>query len=245
MKSRRDRPLAAAVGTNATWACPSGSRACALRESVPLEAVVQKRGNHRGKSGGVCATGCGLDRRALRTAGFTLLEMMIAIGILMLVTAIGWGPAMRMSREHRVKAATEDVRQAISGTRYLALDQDVVFQFRYEPNGRRYCRVPYEAPTESQSAGQVSAVSGRLSGELPLGMSFETVSGEPVGGPLTPEILGDLPSDYASVGWSGPVLFFSDGSASDASFEIVDEQASSRRLSVRNLTGAVTVKLVE
>ena len=93
----------------------------------------------------------------------------------MLVTAIGWGPAMRMSREHRVKEATEDVRQVISGTRYLALDQDVVFQFRYEPNGRRYCRVPYEAPTESQSAGQVSSVTGRLSGELPLGMSFETV----------------------------------------------------------------------
>ena len=235
MNSRRDRPLAAADGTDATRACPSGSRASALRDVAPLEAVVQKCGNHRGKPGGVCAI----------PSGFTLLEMMIAIGILMLVTAIGWGPAMRMSREHRVKAATEDVRQAISGTRYLALDQDVVFQFRYEPNGRRYCRVPYEAPTESQSAGQVVSVSGRLSGELPLGMSFESVSGEPVGGPLTPEVLGDLPSEYASVGWSGPVLFFSDGSASEASFDIVDEQASSRRLSVRNLTGAVTVKLVE
>ena len=64
-------------------------------------------------------------------------------------------------------------------------------------------------------------------------------------GALTPEILGDLPSEYASVGWSAPVLFFTDGSASEAGFDIVDEQASSRRLRVRDLTGAVTVKLAE
>ena len=234
MNSRRDRPLAAAVGTDATGLAPVVQRP--LRYFARRAGrVAQKPLYHWGKPSGVCAT----------ASGFTLLEMMIAVGILMLVTAISWGPVMRMSREHRVKEATEDVRQAAAETRYLALDQDVVFQFRFEPNGRRYCRVPYEAPTESQSAGQVSSASGRLSGELPLGMSFESVSGEPVGGPLTPEILGDLPSDYASVGWSGPVLFFSDGSASEASFDIVDEQATARRLKVRALTGAVTVKLAE
>ena len=241
MNSRRDRPLAAkndAVPTD-----PVSVVACLMATS-PITRGSHKADNHRRRVGGDCVNFPRSRYRPL-AAGFTLLEMMIAVGILMLVTAISWGPVMRMSREHRVKEATEDVRQAAAGTRYLALDQDVVFQFRFEPNGRRYCRVPYEAPTESQSAGQVSSASGRLSGELPLGMSFESVSGEPVGGPLTPEILGDLPSDYASVGWSGPVLFFSDGSASEASFDIVDEQATARRLKVRALTGAVTVKLAE
>ena len=41
--------------------------------------------------------------------------------------------------------------------------------------------------------------------------------------------------------WSAPVLFYSDGTATTASFDVVDEALRSRRFSVRALTGGVRV----
>ena len=41
--------------------------------------------------------------------------------------------------------------------------------------------------------------------------------------------------------WAAPLLFYSDGTSRTASFDIVDEKLRSRRLSVRALTGGVTI----
>ena len=51
--------------------------------------------------------------------------------------------------------------------------------------------------------------------------------------------------DLAGTSWSPPLLFYSDGSATDAAFDVVLTKTKlARRLTLRALTGAVTVSNV-
>lgn len=176
-----------------------------------------------------------------RRAGYTLLEMLLVLTVIIVLTSLSWSPLMRLSREQRVKGAADEVRALAAGTRILALDQDVTFQFRVEPGGRRYIRVPYEAPQVGQ--GGAVSISGSDYGQLPEGMSFQVMQGASGGGGIAPEILAGLPHELGSVGWSGPVLFFADGSATAAKFEVIDELSATRVIAIRDLTGVVTVKV--
>lgn len=187
------------------------------------------------------------QHRVLRTApssliatGYTLFEMLIAMSIIVLITSLGWSPVMRLQREYRVKEAAEAVREMVAGTRILALDQDIVFQFRFEPSGRRYMRVPYENSNGAAQGGKTVTASGQSHGELPAGVYFESINDSPAEA-LNPELLAGLPSEFSQTSWSAPILFYSDGTSSNAEFDVVDESASTRRIRVRDITGAATV----
>lgn len=180
--------------------------------------------------------------RSFRSApGFTLFEMLIAISIIVLITSLGWGPVMRLHQEYKVKAAAEDVRQMVAGTRILALDQDIVFQFRFEPGGQKYMRVPYESTaTASASGSNQPASAGQSSGQLPPGVFFEDVTSA-ANEPVNPEFLNGLPNEFTQGSWSAPILFYSDGTATNAEFNIVEETSTTRKIRVRDITGGVTV----
>ncbi len=178
---------------------------------------------------------------SLVSRGYTLIEMLLVVGIIVLVAGLGWQPLMRLAREHRVREASEEVRVVAAGTRTQALDQDLTFQFRYEPGGRRFIRVPYEQPQSSGTNGQTATVRGQMTGYLPEGMTFQAISGVSDGGGINPAMTAGLSSEFTNVSWSGPVLFFADGTAVSATFDIVDEVSSTRRVTIRDLTGAVTV----
>ena len=84
----------------------------------------------------------------------------------------------------------------------------------------------------------------RVSGQLPEGYTFSPADEATSGTEAIDELaLAGLTGqqDLQGSSWSPPLLFFSDGTSRNASFDIVDEQLRSRRLSVRALTGAVTV----
>lgn len=180
-------------------------------------------------------------RTCARRGGFTLFEMLIAISIIVIITSIGWSPVMRLHQEYRVKAAAEEVRQMAAGTRMLALDQDLVFQFRFEPGGRKYMRVPYEsAAGAAATTKQPVTASGQSSGELPVGTYFESVTAG-ASEAVNSEALANLPPEFTQTSWSPPILFYSDGTATNAEFNIVDETSTTRRIRVRDITGGVTV----
>jgi len=179
-------------------------------------------------------------------SGYTLLEIMLAMSVLLALTALSWPPLMRVYADFRVREATEDVRKTAAGTRILAIDQDVTFQFLYEPGGRQFVRLPYDvASTDSssdRSSQTTTPITGQISGQLPEGMTFTTVSGT-VGGQLSQDALNGLglSGELTRVSWSAPILFYPDGTATFAVFEVNDLQSSTRRVSVRDLSGAVSV----
>lgn len=179
--------------------------------------------------------------RAASRGAYTLIEVMLAMMILIILTSLAASPLMQSWRDQRTGSATEEVRALLAGTRILALDRDETWQFVYEPGGNHYLRVPHSAPEDESSDGSTNA--GKQSKTLPSEISFSESNGGPASS-ISPELLSGLAnaSELGSVSWSAPILFYSDGTSSEAAFEVVDSYGNSRAISVRDLTGGVTVK---
>ncbi|MDA0587806.1 MAG: type II secretion system protein [Planctomycetota bacterium] len=175
-------------------------------------------------------------------SGFTLIEVLLVVAIMMTMVGLAWTPLLRSWGDHRLKAATEDVRSTLAGTRIQALENDATWQFRYEPGGNHFVRVPYQtAETEG-----TSVVFGRMSLILPAGMTFSenNSAGIARSEPLTALDVQGLADagELTGLPWSQPILFYSDGTATEVMFQVIDDQAGEMTVSVRDLTGAVSVK---
>ncbi len=184
--------------------------------------------------------------------GYTLVELLLAVALLAMLAGITVPAALRMYADSRLSEVAEQVRLQVAGTRVRAIESGLVYQFRYEPDGRSYCSVPYEREFEGSNpnATGTGATTGvgrftRFAGELAEGFQFAAV-GDPenaIGGQLSEEVFGDLPNadKLSGVDWSPPILFVADGSAIDAAFEIVDSRGKLMLLTVRGLTGAAAL----
>ena len=174
-----------------------------------------------------------------RTTGYTLFEVLLAVTILMVLTSLAWTPLMKSWGDYRLKESTEHVRATLAGTRIRALDQDRMWQFRFEPGGTHYIRIPYGTQAEDASADPTD---GRVSGTLPEGVTFQAT--ENTGTESLPqdqlEGLSNV-DDLNGINWSTPIIFHPDGTATRTTFEVVAESNGARMLSVRSLTGGVTV----
>ena len=175
-----------------------------------------------------------------RVSGFTLIEVLLALAIIMTLAAVSWTPLLTSWSEHRLKAAAEDVRSVLAGTRIRSLESDTIWQFRYEPGGDKYVRIPYK-----QTGEESDTLDGQMSLVLPEGLTFSeedrltTATREP----LSAKDLEGLPNsgELNGVSWSASILFFPDGSATTVSFQVIDEQAGERTVTLRDLTGGVSV----
>jgi Tfp pilus assembly protein FimT len=176
-------------------------------------------------------------------SGFTLIEVLLVVTIMMTMIALAWTPLLRSWGDHRLKAATEDVRSVLAGTRIHSLENDATWQFRYEPGGNHFVRVPYQQTAESEGK---STTVGRMSLILPEGLTFSesTSVGITRTEPLTALDVQGLADagELTGLSWSQPILFYSDGTATEEMFQVIDDEAGEMTVSVRDLTGAVTVK---
>lgn len=211
--------------------------------------VTQRRTNH------CCASCCRARNCSLRTA-YTLIEILIVMAILVFVTGITWPGVTRVYREAKLDRVTEDVRVELVGTRIRAIDSSFPYQFRYEPAGQRYLIITAQTGTSSESGNNAStsddpnttSVKVRYD-ELPEGFQFRHPVDEHTGLPassfgdrLPQEWLAELPNalELSSVYWSPPIIFYADGTGTDATLDITNEDEQSRRISVRALTGAAS-----
>ncbi|MED5446780.1 MAG: prepilin-type N-terminal cleavage/methylation domain-containing protein [Planctomycetota bacterium] len=193
--------------------------------------------------------GLSCGRGPLRRA-VTLIEVLLVLSILVSLAALSYPSVDRMLDQLAMDGAVSPVRNHLAGTRIRALDAGLTWQFRIEPGGRRYVAVPYEFDEIDEIEGDDQEQQSqlellpRVSGQLPEGFSFSPVD------EMTADVealderavagLAELTKLQETV-WAAPLLFYSDGTSRTASFDIVDEKLRSRRLSVRALTGGVTI----
>ena len=180
--------------------------------------------------------------------GYTLLEVLIVLGVLTALTMLA-GPSIdRLYHDNKLNQAVERVRVKMSAVRIRALDHGIIYQFRFEPDGQRFLVIPYERDTLELQESQQTVF--RFAGKLPEDMQFATSakndfsSASDIATERIPEeLLTGLPEsrELEWTSWSPAVLFYPDGTAVDAEFYVVDSKNRSIRLSLRGLTGAVTV----
>jgi type II secretory pathway pseudopilin PulG len=204
--------------------------------------------------------------RSSRLAAYTLLELLLVLAIILAVAGAVTPTVVERMADYKLKRGCEMARSAISSSRIHAIDLSSVYQFRFEPNGRRYLAIPTdtEALSTSQTGSAGATAQGGLprtaivAGQLPEDLSFQIVvatagmpgaatasTGLPPGGtdPAWTAAFGHVQNagDYSSAAWSAPIVFRPDGSAMEAAINVVDKKGDGFQLRVRELTGEVTV----
>jgi prepilin-type N-terminal cleavage/methylation domain-containing protein len=197
-----------------------------------------------------------MRRSANLRAGFTLLEMMLVLGVVAVFLGMTLPSVMKIFGQQKLTESAEKVRTAIASARARAIDSGIIYQFCCEPKGSNYVVVPFEADhVNSRDASQSGAINlvSRGSGRLPAGVFFNTAALGMSGvvatglGPhkLAPAALDGLPnaSDLGNVAWAPPILFKPDGSATmDAEIIVSDSRSQSVKLHVRAFTGSVSME---
>ena len=185
------------------------------------------------------------DRAPCR-GGYTLLELMIVLAILLIVSVMATPPLMERLRSGHVQEAAQQVSEVLAAARTYAIDTGVDYNFRFEVGGHVVIAIPAEPrETLGNSNGSESDTadflyrSRTLSDTIVLQYSHGSKSGTVT---LKPAALGNLEDsgNLASKSWSEPILFRFDGSSKSTTFRVMDKESRSCDVSVRGLTGAIS-----
>jgi len=104
-----------------------------------------------------------MHRSRLKTAGFTLLELMVALAIAGLLAALSAPAAMRMFDTMQYQGAVRDVLTQLASARYMAINTGRPVDMTVVPEDRLY------------------GLDGRLDKTLPSSMRVELVTAREVG----------------------------------------------------------------
>lgn len=182
--------------------------------------------------------------------GFSLLELLVVIAVLLSVSAMAIPPMMDRLQSGRVQDAAESVREVLSNTRRYAIDAGVDYQFRYEINGRAFVAIPAEPSPVLANSYTGDEEDTRIvveAGELDETLFLRSMSGdETASESLEIDAFTDLPNagELAQKTWSSPILFRFDGTSEDRQFRVMDEGTRTAEVTVRGLTGSVRVSQV-
>ncbi len=176
---------------------------------------------------------------------FTLLEVCLVLAILIVVAAITVPALQGTLARASLENSGDLLRAAWSKARLNAMESGNIHVFRFEPNGRRFQIVALDAlaagmandlpPAVEDDEPITSQTISLADSSLPRGAIFS--SGDISN---SSQLLATMPG--ASDGpWSQPVLFYPDGTATDASLVLTNDQQISIRVTLRGLTGTANV----
>jgi prepilin-type N-terminal cleavage/methylation domain-containing protein len=186
------------------------------------------------------------DRR-----GFTLLEVLLTLGLLVLIASLAWPVISHAFPSQRLRAAADQVRAAWVQARVRAMRTDSVQIFRYASDGREFrveTRPLSEAAVDSSGApmGETSGTSEGfnpegVNGELPETVSFVRSETELDTRAATVDQTPASASKSGN-GWAAEtILFYPDGTTSTARLLLKNDRGLQMELSIRGLTGIVSV----
>jgi type II secretion system protein H len=189
-----------------------------------------------------------MDRR-----GFTLMEVVLVLAIMAIVAALTWPALQKPLANRRLHSAADEVRTEWCQARSEAMRSGRTYAFRYEVGGDRFYMQPESGPIVPASRSSAATLnldtSGAKSGtatgaagqsdtkSLPKGVRF---SGEKSVS-VTPAAASTPPQDSPTGGWSEPVLFYPDGTASDVQLVLICNQTYAVRVMLRGTTATATV----
>ncbi len=190
------------------------------------------------------------SRRCRRA--ITLVEVLLVLCLLVVVASIAWPNMERPLSSQRLRKAADGVRMVWGRARIEAMSTGQTLVFRYSIEGDDYSVQSYAGPesvTASQSADAVEGTTNydedpafMLGAEPRLPDEITFLSGETAADSRSASVAVEETGAVASgQGWSEPIYFYPDGSTSTASVVLKNEYDRCVELSLRGLTGVVTV----
>jgi prepilin-type N-terminal cleavage/methylation domain-containing protein len=189
------------------------------------------------------------DHRRPRKA-YTLVELLLVLAILVIAAAAVMPSVWGVRRNFAIKAAADDVRTELTKTHVLAMRTGRIQAFRYELGGAKYSVESWiggddalESPEGDSSSGFGSSTAVAptpIERSLPEGAKF--VEGDAATESRSQRVEDEMMySGGAGATWSRPILFYPDGSCSDAYIIIGNDRQAGIRLDLRGISGAVKV----
>jgi len=185
-----------------------------------------------------------------RRDGYTLMEMLLVLAILAAIAAISVPALQGVMKRAQLTSAGDTVRIELTKAHVKAMKTGRIQVFTFEVNGRKYRTQPWigdddelERAGDLQDGGSGKGLStapedSAPEKELPEGTMFAA-------GEAAEESRGMAASEAAQAGglsdWSRPILFYPDGSSSDAYVVVADEFERGMRIDLIGLTGTAKV----
>jgi prepilin-type N-terminal cleavage/methylation domain-containing protein len=169
-------------------------------------------------------------RPAARRPGFTLIEMLLVIAVIIALGAVAYPTLSAMYGDVKIKAAADAVRASWTDARSHAIEDGRAYRFAVQPGTGKFRVAPDADGFWDGSGGDAGgdAPAFTQEGDLPNGIQFALGS--------------DLPD--AGGGWSTVVVFNPDGGC-NADVEVTlkeDDDSTPLAVRVRAMTGAVSVR---
>ena len=208
-----------------------------------------------------------VSRRQAARRGVTLIELLLVLGLLVVMGSLASPVIDNSFLTARLRRGGDRVLAAWSKARLEAIESGEVMQFTFEPGGSSF-RVTAWDPVSAQggatgvpvgaSAGAVtsSPLANRTAGpgssptaamakaeeSLPAQITFHDGNAVVVNADDRQRELTSLSA--AGGGWSTPILFFPDGSTTDAAITLATDRKQYQRVTLRGLTGVGRASLI-
>lgn len=196
----------------------------------------------------------GRFRKRRGRRGFSLLELMLVMGLLVVIAAIAYPSVTAPLDNNRLRYSTDLVRACWARARNKAMETGRTYVFRCQPASDTYLIEPWINNDDILESNLVTA------GGAAVGASAQDAS-QVMMGPKTEklpdnvtfystEIVGDMRSQFlnatansateAEQTWSTPIFFYPDGTSSTARLILMNTRDRYVILTLRGLTGVVT-----
>lgn len=188
-----------------------------------------------------------------RHLAFTLLEILLVLAILVILAGMSLPLLFNALQGHRLKISAQMIQNELMRARVDAMESGRVRMFRYETDTGNFKVAPLlrnSDELENNLAGTSQAIgisqevfqsaeAEILEGTLEEGIVF---AGESVEADMRSYSLGQEQGGGLEIaGWSNPVLFYPDGTTSDATVYLRDDGGTLISVQLRGLTGIARI----
>jgi prepilin-type N-terminal cleavage/methylation domain-containing protein len=201
----------------------------------------------------------GLRRQRRSSRGFTLLEVLLVLALLVAIAALAAPALIRPLDNHRLRRAADQVRIDWSRARNRAMDSGRTLIFRYQPSGNTYVVEPLNSdedyleasdPTQAAGLAPTTPTAGGISAMNVTQVPTETkelyenvifVSSESTTDMRAMTLVGDPSLMTGDEQWSEPIFFYPDGTTSTSRLLLSNNRSLFAIVSLRGLTGMTKV----